>query len=96
MNLLLCYDVNTETLAGRCRLRRVAKICEAYGQRVQHSVFECTVSPPVLECLRQRILHEIDAQEDSMRFYHLGADREAVVEAYGRDRYVDFTAPLVV
>ena len=96
MNLLVCYDVNTQTPAGRRRLRRVAKACEGYGQRVQHSVFECTVSDTVLERLRQRLLAEIDAKQDSLRIYYLGSDRTAVVEAHGRDHYVDFTAPLIV
>ena len=96
MNVLVCYDVNTLTPAGRRRLRRVARVCQDFGQRVQFSVFECMVSASTLERLRQRLLREIDPGEDSLRLYFLGAKREEVVEAYGRDGYVDFTAPLVL
>lgn len=96
MNILVCYDVNTLTPAGRKRLRRVARCCKDYGQRVQFSVFECTVSDARLEKLRQRLLKEFDPEEDSLRIYFLGPKREEVVEAHGRDHYVDFTAPLVI
>lgn len=96
MHMLVCYDVNTLTAAGRRRLRRVATVCKDYGQRVQFSVFECTVNDAQLERLRQRLLEILQPAEDSLRFYRLGPDRSAVVEAYGRDHYVDFTAPLVV
>jgi CRISPR-associated protein Cas2 len=96
MTLLVGYDVNTLTPAGRRRLRRVAIVCKDYGQRVQFSVFECTVSETGVERLRQRLLKEVDLKEDSLRIYYLGAKREEVVEAHGRDHYVDFTAPLVV
>ncbi len=96
MNLLVCYDVNTETPAGRRRLRRVAMICKDYGQRVQRSVFECTVNETQKEMMRQRLLREIDPKQDSLRLYQLPGDREQGVEAYGRDDYVDFTGPLVV
>jgi CRISPR-associated protein Cas2 len=96
MNVLVCYDVNTLTAAGRRRLRRVATVCKDFGQRVQYSVFECTVSEANLERLRQRLLKEIHPQEDSLRLYYLGPRRQGVVEAHGRDHYVDFTDPLVV
>lgn len=96
VNLLVCYDVNTLTPAGRRRLRRVALACKDFGQRVQLSVFEISVSPTNLERLRQRLLREIDPEEDSLRLYLLAGRREEVVEAYGRDQYVDFTAPLIV
>jgi len=96
MNILVCYDVNTMDSAGRKRLRRVAKACGAYGQRVQLSVFECTVSETNMERLRQRLLGEMDMKEDSLRFYFLASDRTTAVEAHGRDTYIDFTAPLVV
>lgn len=96
MNLLVCYDVRTETPEGRRRLRHVAQACRNYGQRVQYSVFECTVNESTLECLRRHLLRVIDPAEDSLRIYFLGPKREEVVEAYGRDDYVDFTGPLVV
>jgi len=96
MNILVCYDVNTLTPEGRKRLRRVARCCLDYGQRVQLSVFECSVNEAKLEKLRQRLLNEFDPKEDSLRIYLLGPKREGVVEAHGRDYYVDFTAPLVI
>jgi CRISPR-associated protein Cas2 len=96
MNILVCYDVNTLTPEGRRRLRRVAIVCKDYGQRVQYSVFECTVNEAQMERLRQRLLREVNLEQDSLRIYFLGSDREGVIEAHGRDRYVDYTAPLVV
>ncbi len=96
MNLLICYDVNTLTPEGRKRLRKVAQACQAYGQRVQYSVFECTVNPANLERLRQRLVAIIHPSEDSLRLYYLGARREEVVEVHGRDHYVDFTEPLIL
>lgn len=96
MNLLVCYDVNTETPEGRKRLRRVATVCKDFGQRVQFSVFECTVNEAQLHRLRERLLREMDTETDSLRIYQLGPDRAAVVEAHGRDHYVDFTQPLIL
>lgn len=96
MNLLVCYDVNTQTPAGRRRLRRVAVVCRDYGQRVQLSVFECTVNATLLEQFRSRLLAEIDPQQDSLRIYYLSSNRDEGVEAHGRDCYVDYTAPLVM
>src|SRR5436190_16352468 len=90
MRLLVTYDVSTTTPAGERRLRRVAQVCQDYGQRVQYSVFECTVNECALELLRQRLLREIDPREDSLRIYFLSAKREEGIESYGRDRYVDF------
>ena len=96
MNLLVCYDVSTETPAGRKRLRKVAQVCKDFGQRVQYSVFECTVSETNRERLRQRLLQVIDPAEDNLRIYQLAGNREEVVEAHGKDRYVDFAGPLVI
>jgi len=81
---------------GRRRLRRVAKICEGYGQRVQWSVFECSVTDIELERMKQRLLKIIDEDEDSLRFYRLTGPRGEVVDVYGRDGYIDFHAPLVL
>lgn len=72
MMVLITYDVTTETQEGRRRLRRVAKVCQNYGQRVQKSVFECVVDPARWTELRFRLLKEIDPKEDSLRFYFLG------------------------
>lgn len=96
IDILVCYDVNTEEPAGRRRLNRVAKICTAYGQRVQKSVFECTITPTQLEQFKRRLLKVIDPNQDSLRFYRLVGGREQCTETYGRDSYRDFEEPLVL
>ena len=96
MWVLVTYDVSTDTKEGRSRLRRVAKTCEGYGQRVQKSVFECTVSDVTFHRMKARLLEIIDEREDSIRFYKLPEDRDRRVEEYGQGNVVDFTGPLVV
>ncbi len=96
MDLLVCYDVATDDAPGRRRLRRVAKVCVSFGQRVQKSVFECSVSDMQLEQMRARLLDCIDQKQDSLRFYRLIEPRAQHVESYGRDSYVDFEEPLVL
>ena len=96
MLAIVCYDVNTETTAGRRRLRRVAKICEATGQRVQKSVFECQVDLPQLETLERKLLAEINEQQDCLRIYRLPETRGAEVREYGHFKAVDFEGPLVL
>ena len=71
MLVVVTYDVSTETSAGRRRLRRVAKVCESMGQRVQKSVFECQVNNMEMEDLERRLLAEIDETEDNLRFYRI-------------------------
>lgn len=83
MFVLVTYDVNTQTADGRKRLRRVAKTCASYGQRVQYSVFECVVDPAQWVTVRSRLASEIDAREDSLRFYFLGSNWEQRVEHIG-------------
>lgn len=83
MMVLVTYDVNTETRAGRRRLRRVAKACEDYGQRVQNSVFECLLEPAQWVALRSRLVDETDQDEDSLRFYMLGKNWQGRVEHVG-------------
>ena len=95
MDILVTYDVNTLTKPGRARLRRVAKICEGHGQRVQFSVFECTVNEAQFEALRTRLRKAIVDEEDNLRIYQLRGRREDVVEAYGKDSYQDFRELLV-
>ena len=95
-DILVSYDVNTVDKEGQRRLARVAKICKAYGQRVQYSVFECTVNEVGFERLRSRLRGVIKESEDSLRIYHLKGRREQYVESYGIDRYIDFDEPLVV
>jgi CRISPR-associated protein Cas2 len=96
MDLLVCYDVATDDAPGRRRLRRVAKVCIGSGQRVQKSVFECSVNEMQLERLRGRLLDCIDQKSDSLRIYRLIEPRERNVENYGRDTYVDLEQPLVL
>ncbi|MGK2287194.1 CRISPR-associated endonuclease Cas2 [Pedomonas sp. V897] len=95
MLMLVTYDVNTQDPAGRRRLRRVARACQDLGQRVQNSVFECEVDPAQWAKLRARLLEEIDAEKDSLRFYRLGADGKRRVEHVGAKPAMDLDGPLV-
>ena len=96
MLVIVCYDVNTETKAGRRRLRRVAKVCESTGQRVQKSVFECKVDLMQMEKLERRLLAEIDPGEDCLRLYRLPDTRGCEVREHGKFKAADFEGPLVV
>lgn len=96
MEVLVTYDVHTEDSGGRRRLRRVAKLCEGHGQRVQKSVFECVLNPGQLEQLRQRLLKVIDEEQDNLRIYRLREPRERYVETYGKPLEFDLRDPLVV
>jgi CRISPR-associated protein Cas2 len=93
--MLVAYDVNTETLAGRRRLRRVARACLDFGQRVQNSVFECEVDPGQWTALRARLVGEIDPTLDSLRFYRLGADGHRRIEHVGAKPAPDLEGPLL-
>ena len=94
--MLVSYDVSTLDAAGRRRLRRVAKACTDWGQRAQLSVFECEVDPAQWAALRARLLREIDAERDSLRFYFLGANRRRRVEHVGAKPALDLDGPLIV
>lgn len=83
MMILVTYDVETMTAAGRRRLRRVAKQCVNFGQRVQNSVFECVVDPAQLTELKHRLLEIIDLEKDSLRFYHMGNNWSNKVDHHG-------------
>ena len=83
MMVLVAYDVNTETPKGQSRLRRVAKICENRGQRVQNSVFECLIEPAQWVELKGRLIDTIDPAKDSLRFYFLGKNWKKRVEHIG-------------
>lgn len=96
MEVLVAYDVSTETAEGRKRLRRVAKVCEGYGQRVQKSVFECILTAGQLELLTDRLLKEANLEEDSLRIYRLREPRERFTKAFGRGPRFDLHDPLVV
>lgn len=93
--MLIAYDVNTETSAGKRRLRRVARACLDYGQRVQNSVFECEVDPAQWTALRARLIKEIDVAKDSLRFYRLGSEGRRRVEHIGAKPTLDLDGPLV-
>ena len=83
--VLITYDVNTEDAPGRGRLRRIAKQCVNYGQRVQNSVFECSLDPVQYRVLEAALLKIMDPEKDSLRFYELGAHYEKKIRHYGRD-----------
>ena len=96
MLVIVCYDVNTETKEGRRRLRRVAKVCEGTGQRVQKSVFECQVNLMQMEELERRLVAEIDLAQDCLRLYRLADTRGCEVREHGRFKATDFESPLVL
>lgn len=96
MLVLVTYDVNTENPEGRKRLRRVAKKCENMGQRVQKSVFECLVDMAQWVEFRQRLIDEIDMEEDSLRFYFLGNNWKRRIEHVGAKPSYDPEGPLVI
>lgn len=96
MLVIVCYDVNTETREGRRRLRRVARVCEGTGQRVQKSVFECQVDLAQMEALERRLLAEVDLARDSLRLYRLPDTQGCEVREHGRFKATDFDAPLVL
>jgi CRISPR-associated protein Cas2 len=95
MELLVAYDVATDTKAGRRRLRRVANICVAHGQRVQKSVFECVLTEVQVERFTYKLLREIELTEDSLRIYRLREPRSAHTEVFGMAPLVDFADPLI-
>ena len=96
MMIIVAYDVSTLTKAGVRRLRRVAKVCESTGQRVQNSVFECQVDLMQYEELERRLLAEIDENEDCLRLYRLTEPAELRIKQYGKFRSIDFGGPLVI
>jgi CRISPR-associated protein Cas2 len=94
--IIVCYDVNTEDRAGQRRLRRVAKVCESVGQRVQKSVFECQVDLAGFEALERRLLAEMNPVLDCLRLYRMPDSRGAEVREHGTFKAVDFQGPLVL
>jgi CRISPR-associated protein Cas2 len=96
MMVLVTYDVNTETLEGRRRLRNVAKKCKNYGQRVQNSVFECLIDPAQWAIFKQELLDIIESDKDSLRFYFLGANWKRRVEHVGSKPTYDPEGVLVI
>ncbi len=95
MELLVAYDVATDTSAGRRRLRRVAQLCVGHGQRVQKSLFECSLTEAQLEELLYRLLKVIDEKFDSLRIYRLREPRERYLQIFGVRPGVNFRDPLI-
>ena len=96
MLVLVSYDVAVSEPGGQRRLRRVAKACKDYGQRVQFSVFECIVDPAQWAVLKERLIGEIDSESDSLRFYYLGSNWERKVEHVGAKGGIDQEGPLII
>ncbi|MBN1767359.1 MAG: CRISPR-associated endonuclease Cas2 [Prolixibacteraceae bacterium] len=96
MMVLITYDVETITSAGRKRLRKVAKECKNYGQRVQNSVFECNIDPALFAALKYRLVNIIDKEKDSLRFYFLGNNWQKRVDHEGRETAFDIEGTLIV
>ena len=96
MMVVITYDVNTETNAGKTRLRKVARQCTNYGQRVQNSVFECLLDAAQLKQLQNRLQHLIDPTTDSLRFYYLQDNWRSHVEHFGVKAGIDLEGPLIL
>jgi len=95
--VLVSYDVSTLSRAGKGRLRKVAKTCLNYGQRVQNSVFECDVDPTQWTTLKNELVSIVDPDSDSLRFYYLGSNWQRRVEHYGAKPTLDLrNDPLVI
>ncbi|SES27351.1 CRISPR-associated protein, Cas2 family [Gracilibacillus ureilyticus] len=95
MLILITYDVSTSSENGAKRLRKVAKVCQNYGQRVQHSVFECIVDAAQYESLKFSLTNIIDVSRDSIRFYRLGNNYESKVEHIGAKESINIEDPLI-
>lgn len=89
MLVLITYDVNTTTAEGAGRLRKVAKCCEAHGQRVQNSVFECSLDEAQYVAVRSKLEDLIDVDKDSLRFYNLGNKYKTRIEHIGAKHTYD-------
>ena len=95
MLVLITYDVNTETAAGKARLRKVAKQCVNYGTRVQNSVFERVIDTAQLLVLKSKLIDIIDEEVDSLRFYYLGNKHKTKVEHVGVEKGIKVEEPLI-
>ncbi|WP_298814698.1 CRISPR-associated endonuclease Cas2 [Chloroflexus sp.] len=95
MMVLITYDVNTESEAGKRRLHKVAKVCQDYGQRVQKSVFECLVDAAQLRQLQARLERIIDKETDSIRYYYLGNEWRNRVQHIGINTSLDLEGTLI-
>lgn len=96
MLVLITYDVSTESERGKSRLRKVAKECENYGQRVQNSVFECIMDSAKSREVKEKLLKLIDQRYDSLRFYYLGEKYKTKIEHYGTKQTFDLEDTLIL
>ena len=94
--VLVTYDVETTTSSGARRLRKVAKECQNYGQRVQNSVFECVLTEAQFVVLKNRLSTIIDAEKDSIRYYFMGNNWNNRIEMVGKVTSYDVTSELVI
>lgn len=96
MFVIVSYDVATSDEGGQRRLRRVARACQDYGQRVQYSIFECIVDPAQWAMLKDRLISEINPAKDSLRFYYLGSNWKHRVEHVGAKASIDQEGPMII
>lgn len=96
MLVLITYDVSTESEGGKRRLRKVAKYCENYGQRVQNSVFECLMDHAKAREVKEGLIKLIDEKNDSLRFYYLGNQYKTKVEHFGTKDTLDLNDSLII
>lgn len=96
MLVVVSYDVSTKTLSGKKRLRKVAETCLDYGLRVQNSVFECNVDPTQWEELKNELLSIFKKEEDSLRFYYLGANWQRRLEHHGKETKLNIDDLLII
>jgi len=96
MMVLVSYDVSTTDKQGQARLRKIAKTCIDYGQRVQNSVFECNLDPAMWTSLKNRLLKIMNKEKDSLRFYYLGSNWKKRIEHIGAKPTVDLDEPLII
>ncbi|SIP90055.1 CRISPR-associated protein, Cas2 family [Alkalispirochaeta americana] len=96
MMVLVSYDVAVTSPGGAARLRKIAKECQNYGQRVQYSVFECILDPAQWMRLKNNLEKIIDREQDSLRYYHLGSNYKRKVEHIGAKPSLDMEGPMIV
>lgn len=96
MLVLITYDISTKNTNGEKRLRKVAKECINYGQRVQNSVFECIIDASQSLILKDKLLAIIDTDSDSLRFYYLGNNYHTKVEHFGVKAGYDVEGTLII
>ena len=96
MLVLITYDVSVVSEGGTKRLRRIAKVCQDYGQRVQNSVFECEVDPGQFAFLKNELLDIYNPDDDSLRFYMLGKKGRQRVEHFGANATSDITSDTLI